>query len=398
MKKGIITLLLTVVLLLGTSAAASAASTGFSDIPAGYWAGEAIRNVAGKNIVSGYQDGTFRPGQKVSNAQFAVLLARAFYPKEAAAYEDQGYGGSPPWYWASMAALRDHDILKGTAMGRDTGWPELGCDGDYVTRYDMAQLAYNIMLDHEQTGSGVEREIVHLRVRDWSVIPEEYQDAVTACYVLEVLQGHLDGDFDGAALMTRAQSCVVIDRLGKALGVTIGMGEYTPAGPAGAALLSGLPVTEENVKDLLQRVAAEWQGDVRASTYAAGNSSAEVQAVIWSYTDANGKKLSMTSGSGGYAALLSDRVFGRYGFPARKLDDITKMRAGDIVITLDNGKIVRVSTYSGTKGDMMTLEGRLETGYGMFYLKDGGTAGSMVITPDDEFPGRTYEVWTRYPE
>ena len=121
MKKGIITLLLTVVLLLGTSAAASAASTGFSDIPAGYWAGEAIRNVAGKNIVSGYQDGTFRPGQKVSNAQFAVLLARAFYPKEAAAYEDQGYGGSAPWYWASMAALRDHDILKGTAMGRDTG-------------------------------------------------------------------------------------------------------------------------------------------------------------------------------------------------------------------------------------------------------------------------------------
>ncbi|WP_303436838.1 hypothetical protein [uncultured Oscillibacter sp.] len=74
------------------------------------------------------------------------------------------------------------------------------------------------------------------------------------------------------------------------------------------------------------------------------------------------------------------------------------MRAGDIVITLDNGKIVRVSTYSGTKGDMMTLEGRMETGYEMFYLMDGGTAGSMVITPDDEFPGRTYEVWTRYPD
>ena len=198
--------------------------------------------------------------------------------------------------------------------------------------------------------------------------------------------------------MARAQSCVVIDRLGKGLGVTIGTGEHVQTGPAGATLLSGQPVTEENVKDLLQRVAAEWQGDIRGMTYASGNSSAEVQAVIWSYTDANGKKLSMTSGSGGYAALLSDRVFGRFGFPARKLDDISKMRAGDIVITLDNGKIVRVSTYSGTKGDMMTLEGRMETGYGMFYLMDGGTAGSMVITPDDEFPGRTYEVWTRYPD
>lgn len=46
----------------------------------------------------------------------------------------------------------------------------------------------------------------------------------------------------------------------------------------------------------------------------------------------------------------------------------------------------------------MTLEGRMERGYGMYYLKEGGGGGSMVITPDDEFPGRTYEVWTRYPE
>lgn len=398
MKKRILTLLLTIVLLLGIGVPASAAGKKFSDLSAGYWAGDAIREVSGRGIVSGYQDGTFRPGQRVTNAQFAVMLARAFYPREAKAHEDQGYGSPAPWYWSSMAALRDRGILDGTAMGRDTGWPELQCDGDHVTRYDMAQLAYNIMRDYEQTGSRVERELVYLRVADWAEIPEEYRDAVTACYVLEVLQGHAGGDFDGELLMTRAQSCVVIYRLGRALGVSIGTGEYVAAGPAGATLLSGLPVTEENVKDLLRRVTAEWQGDVRASTYAAGNSSAEVQAVIWSYEDANGKKLSMTSGSGGYAAMLSDRVFGRYGFPARKLDDISKMRAGDIVITLDNGKIVRVTTYSGTKGEMMTLEGRLETGYGMFYLKDGGVAGNMVITPDDEFPGRTYEVWTRYPE
>ena len=77
MKKRIVALLLTIVLLLGTAVSASAASTGFSDIPAGYWAGEAIRREAGKAIVSGYQDGTFRPAQKVTNAQFAVLLARA---------------------------------------------------------------------------------------------------------------------------------------------------------------------------------------------------------------------------------------------------------------------------------------------------------------------------------
>lgn len=397
MKKRIIALLLTLVLLTGAAIPALAAKTGFSDISAGYWAGEAIRTVAGKGIVSGYEDGTFRPWQKVTNAQFAVILARAFYPNEAKAYEEKGYGSPAPWYWSSMAALRDHYVLKGTAMGADTGWPELNCDADYVTRYDMAQLAYNIMLDYEQTGSEVEREVVHERVRDWNEIPAAYRDAVTACYVLNVLQGRSDGSFGGAAEMNRAQSCVVIDRLGKGLGVEIGTGDYVTTRPSGAVLVSGEPVTEENVKNLLQRVANEWQGD-RAATYPAGNSSSVVQGVIWSYTNAEGKKISMTRGSGGYAALLSDRVFGLHGFPARKLDDITQMRAGDIVITLEQGHIVQVSTYSGEKGDMMTLEGRMATGYGMFYLKNGGTAGNIVITPGDPVPGRAYEVWTRYPE
>lgn len=398
MRKRIVAASLALVLLTGTAVPALGARTGFSDVPAEYWAGEAIREAAGKGVVTGYQNGTFRPGRNVTNAQFAVILARAFYPKEAKAYQDQGFGSPAPWYWASAAALRDHGVLQGTAMGEDEGWPKLECDGASVTRYEMAQLVYNIMRDYEQTGSGVERDVVCFQVRDWDAIPEQYRDAVTACYVLNVLRGGADGSFGGEGLMTRAQSCVVLQRLGKALNVDIGTGEYISGRASGATLVSGLPITEENVKNLLQRVAAEWNGDTRAVTYGPGNSSAEVRAVIWSYTKADGRKMSMTTGPGGYAALLSDRIFGLYGFPARKLDDITRMRAGDIVITLENGKLTQVSTYSGTKGEMMTLDGRMETGYGMFYVKNGGTAGSIVVTPDDAFPGRTYEVWTRYPE
>lgn len=398
MRKRIVASSLTLVLMIGAAVPALGARTGFSDVPAGYWAGEAIREVADKGVITGYQNGTFRPGQSVTNAQLAVILARAFYPEEARAYESEGYGGPAPWYWASAAALRDHGVLRGTDMDEDGGWPRLECDGASVTRYEMAQLVYNIMRDYEETGSGVERDIVRFQVRDWDAIPEKYRDAVTSCYVLDVLRGGADGNFNGEAAVSRAQSCVVLQRLGRALNVVIGTGEHISNGVSGATLASGLPITEENVRNMLQRVAAEWSGNTRAVNYAPGNSSAEVRAAIWSYTKADGSKLSMTTGSGGYTALLSDRIFGLHGYPARKLDDITRMRAGDIVITLENGKIVRASTYSGTKGDMMTLEGRVNTGYGMFYLKDSGTAGSMVITPDDEFPGRTYEVWTRYPE
>lgn len=398
MKKRISALVLTTILLVGTAIPALAAGTVFSDVPSGFWAGEAIRTMAERNIVSGYENGSFRPGQKVTNAQFAVMLARAFYPTEAKAYAEEGYGDSAPWYWSSMAALRDHGVLNGTAMGGDGGWPVLQCDGDFVTRYDMAQLAYNVMLDYEQSGSGIERELVPSRVRDWDVIPEAYQDAVTACYVLGVLEGQADGSFDGTSLMSRAQSCVVIERLGKGLGVNIGTGKPGTGQSAEKVLVSGEPVTEENVKNLLQRVATEWQGNIRASVYLAGNSSMEVREIIWSYRDINGRTLSMTSGAAGYVARLSDRVFGRYGFPARKLDSLSQMRAGDIVITLQDGRIIHAATYSGESGMMMTVEGRLAQGYGAFSVKDSTAPGTVVVMPEDVLPGRTYEVWTRYPE
>ena len=139
MKKRIVATSLALVLLTGTGVPALGARTGFSDVPGGYWAGEAIREMAGKGVITGDQTGTFRPGQNVTNAQFAVILARAFYPEEARAYESEGCGGPAPWYWASAAALRDHGVLQSTSMGEDEGWPKLECDGAPVTRYEIGR-------------------------------------------------------------------------------------------------------------------------------------------------------------------------------------------------------------------------------------------------------------------
>jgi len=49
----------------------------FSDIGK-HWAEETIRWAAGKGIVSGYGDGTFRPNQTVTEAEFLVMFTRAF--------------------------------------------------------------------------------------------------------------------------------------------------------------------------------------------------------------------------------------------------------------------------------------------------------------------------------
>ncbi|HEY9602120.1 MAG TPA: family 10 glycosylhydrolase, partial [Allocoleopsis sp.] len=70
----------------------------FSDIQ-NHWAQECIRQLYGRNIVSGYSDGTFRPNASVTRAEFAALLNKAFpnlpIVRDAIAFTDV-----PSTYWA----------------------------------------------------------------------------------------------------------------------------------------------------------------------------------------------------------------------------------------------------------------------------------------------------------
>lgn len=42
-----------------------------------HWAKEHIITAAERNIVKGYEDGTFRPDGKITRSEFAVILGRA---------------------------------------------------------------------------------------------------------------------------------------------------------------------------------------------------------------------------------------------------------------------------------------------------------------------------------
>ncbi|MGB7484687.1 MAG: S-layer homology domain-containing protein, partial [Phormidesmis sp.] len=50
----------------------------FSDIPADYWANPYLLGLSELGIISGFPDGTFRPSQPVTRAEFAAILNKAF--------------------------------------------------------------------------------------------------------------------------------------------------------------------------------------------------------------------------------------------------------------------------------------------------------------------------------
>lgn len=85
----------------------------FSDVSTSYWAHDYIEGLATASIISGFGDGTFRPNDPVTRAQFAAILRQAFLqsqPTTAQLFKDV-----PTNYWATdaIAAARSAGFLSG---------------------------------------------------------------------------------------------------------------------------------------------------------------------------------------------------------------------------------------------------------------------------------------------
>ncbi len=162
-------------------------------------------------------------------------------------------------------------------------------------------------------------------------------------------------------------------------------------------LASGEPVTEENVLELLRQIEKDWpRGTVWTGTTRNEVPSTEAGRIIASY------QVSGAYGCGGYAAMVSSLLFGDAANPARKLEDLSQIRPGDILFRVNNktGKVWHVT---------LALESPNEIS--AFHITDGNCNGT-VHWPEPENPyGRDnldcyrgehadyhLEAWTRYPE
>ncbi|MOA48678.1 Cellulosome-anchoring protein precursor [compost metagenome] len=52
----------------------SLTSASFKDVSSSRWSASAIASLAQRGVVSGYEDGTFRPTRAVTRAELAVML------------------------------------------------------------------------------------------------------------------------------------------------------------------------------------------------------------------------------------------------------------------------------------------------------------------------------------
>ncbi len=91
--------------------------TKFSDI-SGHWAEASIKQAVRANLVRGYDDGTFKPGKAVSRAEFAVMLMKALKPQgEAAALNFTDKATIGDWAQESVAQAVHAGVITGYEDG-----------------------------------------------------------------------------------------------------------------------------------------------------------------------------------------------------------------------------------------------------------------------------------------
>ena len=239
MKKFFLPLLALLCLVLPARAA------GFYDLPADHWAQEEIRRAVDAGVVNGYGDGSFQPGRDVTAAQFCAMLSRSFLAEEYAAAKEGKYQ-------AMEACL---PVLEGTSL-KET-YRSLGKRWDrYVdqplTRYDMAQIIYNLVLEKDALQETIQLSTTD--IADWTEIPDGCHTAVFTCWGMGLLKGQADGRFAGEDSLNRAQASVIWSRLD----VLFNGPREVPADPDEGVEVLDMPAFglqgEETVQEMMKRV------------------------------------------------------------------------------------------------------------------------------------------------
>jgi len=174
----------------------------FSDVSNTHWAYEYIKSMSDKNIVSGYPDGTFKPDNDITRAEFMKIIVDAFGLLNENAKAEFSDIDESAWYYKYVASAVKAGIVTGYADNRIGG-------NEKLTREDMAVIIYRAAKDRL---SGNEIAVVF---SDSEEISTYARTAVSALCADGIMNGVGNDSFNPKGNATRAMVVKVIDLICK---------------------------------------------------------------------------------------------------------------------------------------------------------------------------------------
>lgn len=167
----------------------------FSDLSGSEWAKDAIYALSERKIISGYDDGSFRPNNTITRNEFITMLMIAFdMVDENAEYTFvDGDGGA--WYAKYVASAKKAGVVTGYTDGR------FG-DGENITRQDLAVMVYRL--------ANIEKKETAVSFADDDKISDYAKEAVYTLNSVGIINGMGENNFEPTENATRAQAARIL--------------------------------------------------------------------------------------------------------------------------------------------------------------------------------------------
>ncbi|HHW40126.1 MAG TPA: S-layer homology domain-containing protein [Syntrophomonadaceae bacterium] len=214
MRRTITNFLLVLTLVAAIPLSASAAAV-FKDINR-HWAEESIAALAEKGYIKGYPDGTFRPDNTVSRAEFLAILTACLGIKPDGA--TTVYFSDTRNHWA-LAQINEM-VKRGVLVPAE--YPGGLNPNGPILRSETAAMLVRALGKEPSAGEPAFSDRTSLN-------KSMYRGYIKAASELGLVSGYPDGEFKPFEKVTRAQACIMFNKFLAKLGISSSPGTSYPS-------------------------------------------------------------------------------------------------------------------------------------------------------------------------
>ena len=194
---------------------------------AGNWAEADITKLVNLGYIAGYPDGTFKPDNTVTRAEFLKIITGVMnYPEPAPA-------GASPYSDVAMTDWFFRFVMSAAQNNLVGGYP----DGTFlpnnpITRQEVAKILVKAKVIDETTYvTADEMANMAITVPDWATVSDWAKPFVASAIKAGLMKGDPTGNFRPLANLTRAETAVVGSRLLPTEGgIKVGLALEVPQG------------------------------------------------------------------------------------------------------------------------------------------------------------------------
>jgi hypothetical protein len=179
--------------------------THFLDMDNNHWAYAYVQELTEKQIISGYEDGTFKPARHVTRSEFATMTVTSLkIPTREPT--DQTYVDIDPGRWDYKYVEAVKPYLPGYSDGRDKYFN----GGKPALREEMAAALVRAMKLENEDVDISELESIFT---DHESISQDLKSYVLIAYKNGIIGGYPDNTFRARQSITRAEAAALISRV-----------------------------------------------------------------------------------------------------------------------------------------------------------------------------------------